>query len=99
MKTKLNRDSIVRRCEGQVSCEIDEQIVVLSVEKGSYFQMDDVGSFIWNLVQTPLSVASLCQRLCEAFEVGEEQCELDTLSFLKAMNEIKLIEWDGVSPE
>ncbi len=97
MKTKLDRDCIVRRSAGQVSCEIDEQVVALSVEKGSYFQMDEVGSFVWDVLKEPMSVSDLCVKLCSAYEVELEQCEADTIVFLKAMAEAKLIEWDGCS--
>lgn len=97
MKTKLDRDCIVRRSSGQVSCEIDEQVVALSVEKGSYFQMDEVGSFIWDVLKEPMSVSGLCTKLCSAYEVELSECEVDTVVFLEAMVKAKLIEWDDGS--
>ncbi len=89
----LNLSSQVSRSERQVSCEIDEEIVALSIDKGSYFHVDKVGAEIWKLLETPLSVGSLCERLGDIFEVDRERCQLETMAFLKEMGRAGLVEW------
>lgn len=89
---KFDRESIVRRSEAQVSCEIGQEVVALSVSKGNYFQMDEVGGQIWKRLESPLSVGELCDRLQSEYEVNAEQCELETLAFLQSLSEAGLVE-------
>ncbi|MGO8833961.1 MAG: PqqD family protein, partial [Roseiarcus sp.] len=38
-------------------------------------------SRIWELLETPKTVAQLCAQLCEEFEVDEPTCEAEVLKF------------------
>lgn len=96
METGLDRQTIVRRSAGQVSCSIDDEIVALSVSKGSYFQMNEVGSVIWEYLETSVSVGDVCERLEGLFEVSAFDCERETLAFLRALRVAGLVEWDEV---
>ena len=90
-QTKLHRESVVTHSLDQVSCEVDGVVVLMSVENGEYYKLNDVSSRIWELVQTPISVGALCDKLIEEFEVEPAQCVEEVLSVLETMLERKLI--------
>ncbi len=92
MVAELNRNSIVRRGANQVFCSIDDEVVALSVVRGRYFQVDKIGSVIWDIIEFPISVSDLCNRLTELFDVESSRCELDTLDFLLSMRDAGLVE-------
>src|SRR5262249_15475153 len=47
MAATLSPTSTVQRSEEQIAAAVDDEIIILSVERGSYFGLDDIGSDIW----------------------------------------------------
>jgi hypothetical protein len=58
-----------------------EEAVMMSVEAGRYYGLNAVASRIWELLETPKTVAQLCALLCEEFEVDAQTCETEVLKF------------------
>jgi hypothetical protein len=79
--------SIVRQSGGLVSTEIDGEVVMMSVEQGSYYGLDKVGSRIWALIEQPMKVSALCDRLVEEYDVERAVCESAVLKFLDQLLE------------
>ncbi|HEX3009587.1 MAG TPA: lasso peptide biosynthesis PqqD family chaperone [Bacteroidales bacterium] len=82
MKTKLTELSKVKRNPALVTSNIDGEIVMMSVENGEYYGLDEIGTRIWDLLENSLLVNELVDKLIEEFEVGKEDCTRDTLEFL-----------------
>jgi len=87
----LNNNSLIRRNPELVSSNLDGETVMMSIENGEYFGLDSVGSRIWELLETPIQVSSLVDRLLEEFEVSREECEIDTYDFLNQLLEKRLL--------
>jgi hypothetical protein len=94
---KVDLDSTVRQNPDQdaVSADLDDQVVMLSLERGSYYHLDELGAHIWKLIEQPIRVGALCDRLMETFEVGREECERDVLAFLHDLAADRLVEVSG----
>jgi Coenzyme PQQ synthesis protein D (PqqD) len=60
-----------------------EEAVMLSVTAGSYYGLNAVAVRIWKLLERPKTIAELCARLREEFEVDALTCEADVLEFVK----------------
>ena len=75
-----------------VASEMDDEVVMMSIEQGAYFGLDPVGSRIWEIIEKPVDVSALCDQLLEEFEVTRDVCEGDTLSFLNKLSDDKLLE-------
>lgn len=58
---------------------------MMSIENGEYYGLDDIGSRIWELIDT----------LLERFDVDRETCERDVLKFLNELDEDKILEVEG----
>jgi hypothetical protein len=58
-----------------------EEAVMMSVEAGRYYGLNAVGLRIWELLETPQTVAQLCAQICEEFEVEPGNCEAEVLKF------------------
>jgi hypothetical protein len=56
--------------------------VMLSVAKDSYYGLDAVGLRIWELLDTPATVASVCPRLQEEFAIDAATCDAEVLKFV-----------------
>lgn len=88
---QLKPEMNIAQSEDQVSCEVDGMSVIMSVENGEYYRLDDIGSKIWSLIAAPLSIEALCQKLSQEFDVSLEQCKEDVLKLLNQMLDRKLI--------
>jgi hypothetical protein len=57
------------------------ELVMLSVGAGRYYGLNSVGARIWELLETPMTVAQICDRLCEEYKVEAQECETEVLRF------------------
>ncbi len=83
--------SIVRRVEDHISAEVDNELVVLSVEQGKYFGFDDIAQSIWAQLKEPMSVDSLCKDLASQFEGSPATIEADVIGLLNELCSVGLI--------
>jgi hypothetical protein len=58
-----------------------EEAVMMSIQAGRYYGLNAAGSRIWELLETPKTVAQICRHICEEFEIDARTCETDVLKF------------------
>jgi hypothetical protein len=88
----LSIDSIVSAVDGQLSADLNGEIVILHLESGIYFGLDNVGAGIWNLIQEPISVSDVRDAMLEEYNAEPDQCERDVLALLGDLEDHKLVE-------
>lgn len=91
MRTPLSLDTVVTQAKELVTSELDGEVVMMSVELGKYFALNDVGSQIWPLIATPRSIRAVCDHLLPQFDVERAQGEREVLAFFEAMLEKRVI--------
>lgn len=62
--------------------EIDDEIILLSIDNSEYYNLNKIGSQIWLLLENETSFQALIKKLIQKFDVSEETCMQDTHSFL-----------------
>jgi Coenzyme PQQ synthesis protein D (PqqD) len=85
MPTAIDLDSTIRRAPELLAGDIDCEVVLLSLDRGAYYQLNGVGSRIWALAETPIPIAQIVLRLVEEFEVGRAECEACVLEFVRTL--------------
>lgn len=88
---RLALDSVVVRNPDQLSGDIGDEVVLLSVEQGAYYQLNQVGSRIWALVESPITIGALVERLSNEFNVTRHDCEAEVFAFLRTLKSERLI--------
>jgi len=81
----LSISSVVRWDPNQIAATVDREIVILSVERGSYYGLDDIGSEIWEKLANPTSIGAICDVLAEKYQGDRATIERDVLSLLEQM--------------
>lgn len=71
--------------------ELDGEKVMMNIEKGKYFMINEVGSSIWDYIEEPTSVNDIIKKLCSEYEVEEVICKNSVLNFLTELNKVGLI--------
>jgi len=92
MTTTLSLQSTVAASKEQVSCGLGDEVVLLSLKRGVYYGLDPVGSRVWQLLETPQTVAALRDAILEEYDVTPERCEEDLFALLRHLAEEELIE-------
>lgn len=99
--TTITLDTVVERSGDFVTATVDEALVMMSLEKGAYYGLDEIGSQIWSQLEEPRRVAALCDSLLALYEVPRAQCEEDVLAFLQELLDegmVRVVSRDG-SPD
>jgi|HubBroStandDraft_6_1064221.scaffolds.fasta_scaffold1167061_1 hypothetical protein len=82
MSTGLSLTSVVKSTDNLISAPIDGEVVILSVESGSYFGLDEIGSDIWRQLEAPTRVDVLCNSLGMKYDADRLTIERDVLTLL-----------------
>ena len=88
----INRKTVVKKIEGIVTAKLDEKAVMMSIENGRYYGMNDIATVIWDNIEKPISIEKLVQLLTDEFDVSDEQCEDETVAFLTKLYNENIIE-------
>lgn len=82
MKT-VGEDTRVVRNDSIPTGQIDGELVALDLEKGSCFGMDRIGTAIWELAETPVTIGEIADSLIERHEVDRQRCLADVVPFVE----------------
>ena len=77
--------------DGFIEAEIDDEIVALSIEQGTCYGMNRVGSRIWTLLAKPIRICDLCAALLAEYRVDPDVCERQVLDLLEELRAEGLI--------
>ena len=77
--------------DGVLSQEVHGETVLLNLEGESYFALNEVGTRIWQLLQSGCPVADILDILAGEYEVSREQLEDDVGNLLKKLFDAGLI--------
>jgi hypothetical protein len=87
MKKEISLESVVNWGEDIIASDIDDEKVMMCIEKGKYYKLDPIGRGIWDLIEKPLKVSDLIQALLAKYDVDKETCERDVFGFLEELYE------------
>ncbi len=75
----------VRRIDDVLDADMDNQTVMMDIEQGRYFGLNETGTRIWALLAEPMVIRDLCDQLMTQFDVPQEQCEREVLDYLGSL--------------
>ena len=77
-----SRAQRIRVNESVVSAELDNEMVLLNVETGIYFGLDQIGTQIWSMLVAGEDEASIMDRLLSDYDVEPDQLLTDVKEFV-----------------
>lgn len=83
---------LVARSADQVSTLLQGEVVILNVKSGKYYNLNPVGSRIWELIEQPATVLSIVDAITAEYEVERERCAADVVNILQAMRAAGLVQ-------
>lgn len=88
----LRMDSVIRKMPNLVASEVNNNLVILSIEQGRFYGIEVVGKRIWELLSQVSAINDICDVLMDEFDVQRETCEQEVFRFLDELYRENLIE-------
>lgn len=78
--------------EQQVSSTLQEENIILQLNKGMYYSMNEVGTFIWDLLKiTPLELEEIVEQVQDNFDIDYYTCKSDVEGIIKDLIKAELL--------
>lgn len=92
-RARLRIETVMRRTSDQLSADLGGgETVLMSVETGMYYGLDEIGNRIWTLLDSPKRIAELCDLLVTEYDVDPETCRREVMAYLDALRREELVE-------
>lgn len=62
---------------------LGEEKVILDMDSGHYYGLDEVGARVWDLLAEPRTPREVCDRIEEEYEVDRSLLESDVLRLIR----------------
>lgn len=72
----------VKQVEGNIVSDMGGEKVMLSIENGKYYNLGESGGTIWGLLEESTMVKDVITKLTEMYEIENEECEEQVITFL-----------------
>jgi hypothetical protein len=90
--TPLSESSVVSATSQQVSCALADETLILQLETGNYFRLNEVGAATWEFIQESHTVREIYLEILTRYEVDSLRWEQDLYGLLNEMWDAELIE-------
>ncbi len=87
----IQLDSVIARNEDIYTGQIDDELVMVSINTGNYFVLNLTAHRIWEILESPLSVAEICAKLMEEFEVDLHTCQAEVIHYIEKLLDQQII--------
>ncbi|OSQ53519.1 PqqD family peptide modification chaperone [Marivita geojedonensis] len=88
---KLSLHDIIEKREHQLEADIGPETLMMRVESGHYFSVEETGQAIWRSIEGSTSVSGIIDLLLAEYDVDRGICEVQTMSFLNDLLDHGLI--------
>ena len=85
---------LARSDDDLLTAEVDGELMGMSVERGTCYGFNGVGTRIWHLLAEPRSIDSLCAALVSEYEVEDDVCRQDVVTVVQRLCDEGLVEVD-----
>ena len=92
MAHTLTLDTVVSRRSDLLSSDLSAtELVMMNLDRGFYYGMEESAKAIWERLAGPRTVADLCADLVAYYDIDQATCERDVLGFLGELLKEELI--------
>ena len=81
----LPDDTLVRRLDGLIEAEVDDEIVALHVDRGLCYGFNVTATSVWNALKEPRKVAELRDALLAEYDVDPQTCRQELAGIIETM--------------
>jgi hypothetical protein len=72
--------------------QVDGDTVMFHPTRGEYFALDPVGTRVWELLERPITIEAICNRLKAEYDVTFDRCVEDVSDLVGRLRAAGLVE-------
>lgn len=88
---QITEQSIVQKQEQVPFKQIDNEGILLHLDSGDYFAIDEVGLLIWKSMDGKRSLRQIAKQIVARYEVAKTKALNDVVTFTKGLWKKKLV--------
>ncbi len=90
-KSKFSNDTVVSIIKEIPTTVIDNELGMMSIEKGQYYSLDEIGKEIWNLMESPIEMKKIVETLLCDYDIDKDVCFNDVRELIEELYQNDLI--------
>ncbi len=84
--------SYIINSENTVWRYIDDEVIILNLEGGHYFILNNTGAMIWSLLENNKGLEEIIQTICEEYQKPQEMIRQDVSEIIDHLIKENLIQ-------
>lgn len=80
------------RNSSNITSKIEDEIIMVDVERGEYFALNPVATRIWEILAKPHSPEEISSRLQEEYEINTSDCDQEVREFIDHCLSLGIVE-------
>jgi len=87
----IELDTAPQRSRRALAQELNGELVLVQVDTGMYYTLNEVGSRVWDLCDGSLTVAQVVAKMCEEFDAPAAEVEADVVELVGQLADENLL--------
>lgn len=87
----IDDDSIITKNDNHVEALVDDALVLMHVDDGKFFHLEATGRTIWSMLDAPIALSVLCQKLATEYNSSPDRIRESTVRFLEQLESRELV--------
>jgi hypothetical protein len=92
MENTLPPNAMISAAREQVSCDVRDEVAILSLKDGIYYGLNPVGARVWSLIQKPRALRDIEEAILAEFDVEPSRWADDLRRLLRDLADHGLVE-------
>jgi len=92
---KWSSTTIVTQSPGNIVSDMAGEKVMMSIENSKYYNLGEIGGYIWDLIKLPVLMEEVIARLTAEYEISKQECELQVFAFMESLVNEGLVQIKG----
>lgn len=88
---KIISNTLIKRQDNVPWKEIEKEGILLKLEDGDYFTVNEIGLFIWKLLNGTKNLEEIAHRISLRYNVNKDIALSDLLKFTKSLHQKGLV--------
>jgi hypothetical protein len=87
----IDDQTLISRSAGLLVAPVHDETVMMDIERGFYYGLDDIGGDIWNRLESPRKFGELVDLLVADYDADREAISEDVRKLLSLMAEHEVV--------
>ena len=88
----IGEGTVIARSSSVVASEVDGELMMMSIERGQYFSLNDVASDVWRRLAEPCAFGDLVEQLATSYDAPPDAIAADLRTLLERMRERDVVD-------